>query len=228
MIIDIVSIIRENSRHPRLAKDSIMQIPLEVRYGENVERTVRLESIISERAQKLDHFCDHIISCRVAIERPHHAASSGNPYRVRIDVTVPPGHELVVDKGPPNVPFDESLETTIIESFKVMERRLKELTDRQQGEVKSHVQTTGTVVRLFRDRGYGFLKETEGDQEIYFQDSAIIDGAFDRLEEGTKVRYVPEKGEEGLQASTVKIVGKPENHVISAEVVPARSGRRKK
>jgi cold shock CspA family protein len=204
-----------------------MQIPLEVRYGEDVERTSRIDSVISERAQKLDHFCDHIISCRVAVERPHHAASSGNPHRVRIDVTVPPGHELVVDKGPPNVPFDESLETTIIESFKAMERQLKELSDRQQGEVKSHQRTAGIVVRLFRERGYGFLKEAEGDQEVYFQRSAVPNGDFDRLEIGTQVRYVPRMGEKGPQASTVKIIDKPGHRVSPDEPVPVPPGWQK-
>ncbi len=170
-----------------------MQIPLEVRYGDDVERTSRIESVISERAQKLDHFCDHIISCRVAVERPHHAASSGNPYRVRIDVTVPPGHELVVDKGPPNVPFEESLETNIIESFKAMERQLKELTDRQQGEVKSH-RGIERMAEMNWDQIEGKWKQYKGQARekwgsLTDDDIEWISGKRDRLVGKIQERY---------------------------------------
>lgn len=204
-----------------------MQVPLEVRYDDDVERSPRIDEVISERAQKLDRFCDHIISCRVAIERPHHAASSGSPYRVRIDVTVPPGHELVVDKGPPNVPFNETLDTTIIESFRVMERRLKELNERQQGEVKTHDRTAGFIVRLFPDRGYGFLKSAEEDQEVFFQRNAVVHDEFDRLEVGTQVRYIAQKGEKGPQASTVQIIDKPGHRVSEGEAVSVPPGWQK-
>ena len=51
-----------------------------------------------EKAAKLKHVCDAIISCRIAIERPHRHEKTGNPYRVRIAMTVPPGKELVVTR----------------------------------------------------------------------------------------------------------------------------------
>ncbi len=48
---------------------------------------------------------------------------------------------------------------------------------------------TGTVVRLVRDRGFGFIRtETEG-EEIFFHATSVADGRFDSMVEGQQVEY---------------------------------------
>jgi len=74
-----------------------MQLPIEISYR-GVEKTDEIDTLIRTKAERLDRFCDHISRCDVAVERPNHAQQSGNPFRVRVDLTVPPGHELVVEK----------------------------------------------------------------------------------------------------------------------------------
>ena len=75
-----------------------MRLPLEISYR-GIEKSDEIETTGSEKAARLDNFCDHINRCDVAIEQPNHAHKKGNPFRVRIDVTVPPGHELVADES---------------------------------------------------------------------------------------------------------------------------------
>ena len=101
-------------------------------------RQAELEERVRRRAEKLERYCDHITSCRVAIERPHHAEASGNPYRVRIDLTVPPGHELVVRKEPGDNDGQTDLLTVVNGAFEAAERQLKALVEKQRGEVKRH------------------------------------------------------------------------------------------
>jgi cold shock CspA family protein len=60
---------------------------------------------------------------------------------------------------------------------------------------------------LLRWEGYGFLTAQDG-REIYFDRRSVLNDAFDRLEEGTPVRYMEEPGAEGPQASTVAAAGK--------------------
>lgn len=167
------------------------------------------------RAGKLERYCDHITSCRVAIERPHRAEASGNPYRVRIDLTVPPGHEVVVRKGPGDSGSLDDLLTVVNGAFEAAERQLKSLVERQRGDVKTHEEPLALVRRLFRDAGYGFLKTVDG-RDIYFHRNAVVDG-WERLELGTQVRYAEAMGELGPQASTVQVVDKPGATLTEAE-----------
>jgi cold shock CspA family protein len=168
---------------------------------DEVEQRVRL------RAARLERFCDHIISCRVAVERPHVHETSGNPYRVRIEVKVPPGHEVVARSEPGDFDLHADLLTVINGAFEAAERQLKELVDRQQGQVKTHDEPVGLVVRLFHGDGYGFLKTLDG-RDVYFHRNAVVDD-WQRLELGSQVRFEETMGEMGPQATTVQLVDKP-------------------
>lgn len=185
-----------------------IQIPLELTFR-GLEPDPQLEDQIRRKSDHLEKFCDHITSCRVAIEKPHEYARSGNPFRVRIDLTVPPGHELVVRKEPGDHELHDNLETVVNSAFQAAERQLKELNQRQRGEVKSHPQPIGFVVRLFAEPGYGFIKTEESDREIYFHRNAVVNSDWERLTIGTQVRFVATMGEEGPQASTLQIIDKP-------------------
>ncbi len=108
-----------------------MQLPVEISYR-GVEKSDQLELLIRDKAARLDRFCDHISRCDIVVEHPNHSQHSGNPFRVRIDVTVPPGHELVADEKQGAHEMHESLSKVINDAFKTMERQLKTLVERQR------------------------------------------------------------------------------------------------
>jgi cold shock CspA family protein/ribosome-associated translation inhibitor RaiA len=186
-----------------------MKAILEVSFR-GVEKTEALQALIREKAEKLEETCSHMVSCRVAVEKRQGHQRSGSPFRVRIALGVPPGHEIVVRREPGEGDLHDDLFKVLREAFEVARRRLQELVGRQRHEVKVHPeqQRMALVIRLFREEGYGFLKTPEG-QEIYFHRNSVLRDGFDRLEIGTGVRYVDELGEKGLQATTVEIVDKP-------------------
>ena len=66
-----------------------MNVPLEISFRE-VEKTQSLEDLIRGEAASLEEVNDHVSSCRVSVEQPQKHLKSGSPYRVRIDMTVPP------------------------------------------------------------------------------------------------------------------------------------------
>ncbi len=123
----------------------MMQIPPEITYRHVPKRT-DLEVRIRQKVAKLERFCDHIIGCRVALERPQRHQRSGNPYRVRIDVTVPPGHEIVVSCDPQKSEMHDDLEVVVNRAFKAAARQLKALVARQRGEVKAREEPRALVV----------------------------------------------------------------------------------
>ncbi|MGZ4984432.1 MAG: HPF/RaiA family ribosome-associated protein, partial [Chthoniobacterales bacterium] len=101
-----------------------MRLPVKITYR-GVEKSDEIERMVLEKAERLDKFCDHINHCDVAIEQPNHAHKKGNPFRVRIDVTVAPGHELVADERQTEGDAFKPLTKAVHDAFKTMERQLR-------------------------------------------------------------------------------------------------------
>jgi CspA family cold shock protein len=63
---------------------------------------------------------------------------------------------------------------------------------------------SGTVARLVRDRGFGFVR-TENGADVFFHKSALQGVEFDRLSEGQAVEFDVEQGEKGARAVNLKL-----------------------
>jgi cold shock CspA family protein/ribosome-associated translation inhibitor RaiA len=179
-----------------------MQLPVEISYR-GVEKSGELDALIRSKAARLDRFCDHISRCDIAIEQPNQQQRSGNPFRVRINLTVPPGHELVADEKQMEHEMHEPLTKIINDAFKTMERQLKDLVERQRHEVKTHLEPRALITKLFAD--YGFITDGGG-VDVYFHRNAIVGTSFEKLKIGAEVRFDLSHGEMGPQASTVHVV----------------------
>ena len=186
-----------------------MQVPLEITFRD-IHKTEAIELLINKHVQKLERICDTISSCRVVIERPQRHQHSGTSFHVRIDMTVPPGHEIVASKEPGDAEMHMKLPTIIKDAFDAAERQLKDVMARQRNEVKIHPEqmTNGIVSKLFPKEGYGFIQSLDN-VEIYFNKNSVLNNEFDRLEPGTGVHFTKEQGESGPQASSVQISDKP-------------------
>jgi cold shock CspA family protein len=186
-----------------------MNVPLEISYRD-IERSDVIDNLVNGEVDHLEEVCDHISSCRVSIERPQKHIKSGSPYRVRIDVTVPPGHEIVSKREPGQGEMHEELSTVIIDAFDGARRQVKELSERQDKDVKRNrePQVNAIVEAVYPEQGYGFLKTLEG-RDVYFHSNSVLNRDFERLTKGTGVYYNEEMGEKGPQASSLRIVDKP-------------------
>lgn len=159
------------------------------------------ERAIRQRIDQLGRFDNRILECRVLVDAPERHRRRGAAYRVRIDLTRPNGEVVVTRRT------GETVRTAVQEAFAAARRRLQDRMRLLQGAVKVHAPSPqGRVARLFPYEGYGFLKSADG-REVYFHANAVLNGAFERLEPGTKVRFVESLGEKGPQASTVEIAG---------------------
>jgi cold shock CspA family protein len=186
-----------------------MDLPLELTFRE-VEKTESLEALILEKVGKLERICDYINGCRIVVEKPQTHQERGNPFRVRIDVTVPPRHELVAERGPMEGNVQEQLPHVIRETFDAMERQLKALVEKQRGEEKRHPEqmVEALIDRLIPEEDHGFLRTVDG-REIYFHRNAVVNRDFDDLEVGMGVNYDEEQGAEGPQASSIRVIRRP-------------------
>jgi ribosomal subunit interface protein len=180
-----------------------MQMPLQIAFR-NMESSAAIEARVRERAKKLDQYHNRIMSCRVVVESPHRHRHQGKVFHVRIDLTVPQG-EIVVNREPEENHAHEDVFVAIRDAFDAMQRRLQDYAHQQRGAVKTHEPTPrGRIARYFADDGYGFIATPDG-REIYFHRNAVVGADFAELEVGTLVEFVEELGEQGPQASTVRL-----------------------
>jgi cold shock CspA family protein/ribosome-associated translation inhibitor RaiA len=183
-----------------------MELPLQVAFR-NMSHSDVIEPLVREKASRLDRFADHILGCRVVVglAGKHHVY--GNLYEVRIDLTVP-GEEIAVTREPGEHPEYRDVEVALRDAFDATCRRLEDHVRRRRGLVKAHgVPPHGRVTKLFPDEGYGFLETPDG-REVYFHRHSVLHDGFNRLHVGSDVVFVEEEGNKGLQASTVRPVGR--------------------
>jgi cold shock CspA family protein len=172
-----------------------------------MERSPTLEAMIADRAEKLDKFAGHIMSCRVVIEPAGRHRLHGQQYEVHIDITLPEG-EVVSSREPSKHKEYKEIAVAIRDAFDSARRELEDYVRLQRGAVKAHVRPPhARVSKLMPDQNCGFLITPDGG-EIYFHRNSVLNDAFDRLEVGTEVAYAEEEGDRGSQASTVKVVGR--------------------
>jgi CspA family cold shock protein len=48
---------------------------------------------------------------------------------------------------------------------------------------------TGSITKIIRDKGFGFIQVDGGTQEVFFHSSAVEQPTFDELNEGQKVEF---------------------------------------
>ena len=61
----------------------------------------------------------------------------------------------------------------------------------------------GTIKRVVRDRGFGFIRSSDG-QEVFFHRSSLQQMNFDSLKQGDTVEFEVERGEKGSRATNVR------------------------
>lgn len=186
-----------------------MQVPLQITFR-NMAPSPTIEGRIREHAERLEKFNGRITSCRVVVEAPHRHHQKGNVYHIKVDITVP-GNEIVATREPTLDQSHADIHVAIRDAFEAAVRQLENHSRRIRGHVKTHdvAQEQGRVSRLFRDDGYGFI-ETPGGLDVYFHENSVVDDGFDKLKQGSEVRFqlADGEGEKGPQASTVTLVGK--------------------
>ncbi|RFC31840.1 MAG: ribosomal subunit interface protein [Candidatus Nitrotoga sp. MKT] len=108
-----------------------MQTPLQITVR-NIEHSDALETRICDKAQKLEEFCKHIMSCRVVVEAPHKHHHQGKQFNVRIEIGVP-GNEIVVNRD-----HHEDVYVALRDAFNAAKRQLEDYARKIRGDVKTH------------------------------------------------------------------------------------------
>jgi len=64
---------------------------------------------------------------------------------------------------------------------------------------------TGKIKKLIRERGFGFISDTDG-REVFFHQSSLLDVTFNALNEEQEVEFEIEDSPKGPRAINVRVV----------------------
>lgn len=64
------------------------------------------------------------------------------------------------------------------------------------------------TIKTVTDRGFGFIAPTNGQEDVFFHRSALVDVMFEQVRQGDRVTYTAEQDPrgKGMRASNVHIV----------------------
>ncbi|HJV80475.1 HPF/RaiA family ribosome-associated protein [Noviherbaspirillum sp.] len=174
-----------------------MKIPLHITFL-NIPPSDAIEAEIRKRAEKLDHFSEHVMHCHVTVDAAGKHHTQGRMFEVHIDLTVPQT-EIAIS----HVHQHENVFIVIRDAFDAAVRKLQDYVREQRGDVKTHeVPLHGRVTKLFED-GYGFIETADG-REFYFHRDNLVYPDFNAVAVGTDVQFLEQGGAgEGLQAKRV-------------------------
>jgi cold shock CspA family protein/ribosome-associated translation inhibitor RaiA len=187
-----------------LTEGDIMQTPLQITFR-NMKSSEIIEADIRKYVDKLTSHHRDIISCHVIVEAPAPHHHKGGLFKTRIDVTCPEGKFVINREPPAQHKESKDVHVSLRDAFNAVERQLDEYVDKRKGEVKMHVETPrGRIKELFPMEDYGTIITTD-DREIYFHRNSVLNKNFDDLTVGAQVRFHEETGNNGPQASSVKV-----------------------
>ncbi len=162
---------------------------------EEVSEAQKAEAEARLRALATQH--DDLLSLRVSGRYSAHHRRGDREVRI---VGKAKGRDLFVSRSRPE------LSRALHDSVDAFEHEVRNLRSRrvarppQRSDSPPHL---GLVDRVLVGEGYGFIVTDDG-RSVYFHRNAVSGGlAFERLEEGQRIRLNLEPGEEGLQATVV-------------------------
>ncbi len=61
----------------------------------------------------------------------------------------------------------------------------------------------GTIKKIVVDKGFGFIRPDDGDQDVFFHHSSVAEGSFETLNEGQPVTFEEANSPKGPRAENV-------------------------
>jgi cold shock CspA family protein/ribosome-associated translation inhibitor RaiA len=168
-----------------------MELQIEARHTE-VDPTLR--DWVHARCEALNTPHADIVQARIAlVKHPHHLQGSDEAHVV----CTLSGKIINVTRA------GETLEDALYKVFDVLERELHDFRSvRRRVSKGPGPRVRGRIVRLFADRGYGFIA-TDTHREVYFHANAVHGIPFAELQVDTVVDLDVEAGHQGPQATRV-------------------------
>jgi ribosomal subunit interface protein len=107
----------------------------------NIDQTSAIADAVQKRINKLERFCDQIITGRVVLDSPHNNHHKGKVYSVGLEIHTP-FKEVRVNQEQHDNHAHEDLYIAIRDAFNAAERQLKAI-DKKHRTLPPHKQGSG-------------------------------------------------------------------------------------
>ena len=155
-------------------------------------------ALIEERLARLGERYPKLVRVHVTLKHGRHHLRGAEEVDI---VATYPGATLRAAKQ------EEEMRDAVHAALDALERELAAHHEERRHFGKAPgPRSSGTIERLFTDRGYGFIRTDDG-EEVYFHQNALHELDFASLSLGLPVELELERGERGPQASRVFPVG---------------------
>jgi hypothetical protein len=173
-----------------------------------IEPSERMAALVTRHAQAIARHHPRLIGLDVALAAPQKRRVSGRGFEARLRAEVP-GPDVTVSRSVRQGEADADLELAVNRAFAALERRLREQ-GREMGreEVKHHPPVVhGEVVEIEPELGYGYLRADDG-REVYFQADSLVEGRWEHIGTGDRLRFREMEGEKGSFAVDVAVMAR--------------------
>jgi cold shock CspA family protein len=161
-----------------------------------------VEARVREHVDRLERFHSRITGCHVVIEAPPAHRHKGAPFDVKIELTVP-GGEIAVRSERAEHEAHMDVDVALRDAFDSARRRLQDYEREHRGDVKRHeLPRRGTVDQI--GEGFGRIAADNG-HYVYFHSNSVQGIDFGELSVGVVVEFEEEQGDQGPQASAVRL-----------------------
>lgn len=174
-----------------------MQVDIE---GRNTEVRQSWRTLIEQKLAKFEHFPDEITRARVTItHNPHHNLGD-NQVQVVLAVS---GQTLTVKKKGAQIPA--ILRSALTAAEREVETYHQHRFNRKRAVKTAPSRPTGTVARVFRTKGYGYIQTNDG--QVYFHQDALDGLSLEDVHKGASVSFELTDGKDGPRATRVFAAG---------------------
>jgi ribosome-associated translation inhibitor RaiA len=114
-----------------------MQSPLQIAF-EGVDRSDSIEERIRQEASSLDQIDQRITSARIVVAKSRHRHHKGEPYQIRIHLTVPGAADINVTHESSTEKHDDDILVAIHHAFRAAHRRLEDMLRKRDERIKTN------------------------------------------------------------------------------------------
>jgi ribosomal subunit interface protein len=153
-----------------------MKIPLQINFHD-MPVSPALETLIREKAAKLEQFHPNLTGCRVVVDKPHqHSRQQGDQFSVTVDVSVP-GATIVANNA-----SSEDPNVAVRDAFLAARRQVEDHVKRQRTEERQAaarspaLQLDGTALAVAGLAGAGSSLASDTSESALEADEPELDG----------------------------------------------------
>jgi cold shock CspA family protein/ribosome-associated translation inhibitor RaiA len=180
-----------------------MQTPLQITFR-HMPSSPAVEARARELATRLEHFHEHIIGCHVTIDAPAAHRHHGAPYTIKIDLGLP-GRDVHVNSERAAHDAHTDIYVALRDAFDTATRLLEDRARQRRGDVKHHeLPSLGAIADIDNAAGHGRITGDDG-HDVFFHRNSVHGTDFLTLSVGNVVEYEAQQGNQGLQASAVRL-----------------------